>query len=59
MRLRHKRTKGNGSRKACLAMVYKLVESAQKHWRKLNRCELIQDVIVGATFTDGENKQAA
>ena len=59
VRLRHKKTKGNGSRKACLAMVYKLVESAQKHWRKLNRCELIQDVIAGVTFTDGENKQAA
>lgn len=59
VRLRHKRTKGNGSRKACLAMVYKLVESAQKRWRKLNKHELIQDVIADVTFTDGERKQAA
>ena len=28
VRLRHRRTKGNGSRKACLTMVYKLLESA-------------------------------
>jgi len=50
---------GNGTRKACLAMVFKLAESAQKRWRRLNKHELIQDVIAGVTFTDGEKKQAA
>ena len=30
-RLRHRRTRGNGSRNACLAMVFKLAESAQRH----------------------------
>jgi len=59
VRLRHRKTKGNGSRKACLAMVFKLTESAQKRWRRLNRHELIQDVIAGVTFTDGAKKQAA
>jgi transposase-like protein len=59
VRLRHRKTKGNGSRKACLAMVFKLAESAQKRWRRLNRHELIQDVIAGVTFTDGEKKEAA
>jgi len=59
VRLRHRKTKGNGSRKACLAMVFKLAESAQKRWRRLNKHELIQDVIAGVTFTDGEKKQAA
>ena len=59
VRLRHKRTKGNGSRRACLAMVFKLCESAQKRWRRLNRHELIQDVIANVTFTDGEKQQAA
>jgi transposase-like protein len=59
VRLRHRKTKGNGSRKACLAMVFKLAESAQKRWRRLNRHELIQDVIAGVTFTDGEKQQAA
>jgi transposase-like protein len=30
VRLRHRRTKGNGSRQACLTMVYKLMESAAR-----------------------------
>jgi putative transposase len=59
VRLRHTRTKGNGSRRACLAMVFKLCDSAQKRWRKLNGHLLIQDVIAGVIFTDGEKQQAA
>ena len=59
VRLRHKRTKGNGSRKACLAMFYKLAMSAQKRWRKLNGHDQIPDVIAGVTFTDGVKQQAA
>ena len=59
VRLRHHKTKGNGSRKACLAMVFKLAESAQKRWRRLNQHELIRDLIAGVTFTDGEKQQAA
>jgi len=59
VRLRHRRTKGNGTRKACLAMVFKLTESAQKRWRRLNGHELIQEVIAGVTFTDGEKQEAA
>ncbi len=59
VRLRHKKTKGNGSRRACLAMVFKLCQSAQKRWRRLNGHALIQDVIAGVTFTDGEKQQAA
>ena len=59
VRLRHKRTKGNGSRKACLAMVYKLIESAEKRWRRLNGHALLPDVIAGVVFTDGEKLKAA
>jgi len=59
VRLRHRRTKGNGSRKACLAMVFRLCQSAEKRWRRLNGHELIHDVIAGVTFTDGEKQQAA
>ena len=40
VRLRHRRTKGNGSRKACLAMVFKLCQSAARKWRALNGKEL-------------------
>lgn len=59
VRLRHKRTKGNGSRRACLAMVFKLCQSAEKRWRRLNGHDLIHDVIAKVTFTDGEKQHAA
>jgi len=59
VRLRHRRTKGNGSRRACLAMVFRLCQSAENRWRRLNGHELIQDVIAGVTFIDGEKQQAA
>ena len=59
VRLRHRRTKGNGSRRACLAMVFKLCVSASKNWRRLNGHELIPDVIAGVRFTDGEKQKAA
>ena len=35
VRLRHRRTKGSGSRRACFAMVFKLVQAAAKKWRRL------------------------
>jgi putative transposase len=41
VRLRTSKTKGAGSRAACLAMAFKLVESAQKRWRKLNGSVLL------------------
>lgn len=59
VRLRHRRTKGNGSRLACLTMVFKLMQSASKRWRLLNGSNLLADVIQGATFTDGIKPQQA
>lgn len=59
VRLRHRRTKGNGSRTACLAMVFKLMQSAEKRWRLLNGSNLLPDVIAGATFNNGIKQQAA
>ncbi len=53
VRLRHGKTKGNGSRAACLAMVYKLMESASKSWRSLNGSPLLAEVIKGTAFIDG------
>ena len=58
VRLRHRRTKGNGSRQACLAMVFKLCQSAEKRWRRLNGHALIHDVITGVEFIDGERAKA-
>jgi len=57
VRLRHKRTKGSGSRVACLAMVHQLMQSAAKRWRLLNGSELLPDVIAGVQFTDGVKSQ--
>lgn len=33
IRLRHRKTKGNGTRRASLAMMFKLAQSASKKWR--------------------------
>ena len=53
VRLRHRRTKGSGSRRACLAMVFKLVKIAESRWRRLNgRGQLIQ-LLTGHVFVDG------
>ena len=53
VRLRTAKTKGCGSRQACLTMVFKLAQSAQKGWRKLNGCALVKEVILGMKFVDG------
>ena len=53
VRLRHDKTKGSGSRVACLTMVFKLMESASRTWRALNGSPRLQAVISGARFADG------
>ncbi len=53
VRLRHRRTKGSGTRVACLAMVFKLAEAAAKKWRRLTGAELVRDVVDGVQFKDG------
>lgn len=58
VRLRTYRTKGPGSRKAGLAMAFKLAEKAQKTWRKLNGSEKLQELIDGIVFVDGVRKAA-
>ena len=56
VRLRTNRTKGSGSRIATLTMVFKLGQEAQKHWRRLQGFELIQKVVTGVRFVDGEEQ---
>ena len=53
VRLRTKRTKGSGSRIACLTMVYKLMQSASKRWRLLNGTQVLVQVLRGTIFVDG------
>jgi len=59
VRLRTAKTKGSGTRLACLTMVFKLAVAAQKGWRALNGAKLLADVIEGVVFEDGVRKQAA
>lgn len=53
IRLRHRRTKGNGTRKASLTMMFKLAQSAEKRWRRLNGYEQILPLLQGQRFQDG------
>ncbi len=53
IRLRHRKTKGSGTRRASLAMMFKLAQSASKKWRRLNCHEKITFVIEGRSFKDG------
>lgn len=55
---RQKKTKGCGSRAACLSMVFRLAVSAQKRWRSLNAAKLLPDVIAGVKFINGERAAA-
>lgn len=59
IRLRHRRTKGNGTRRASLTMMFKLAQSAQKGWRRLNGHEQIIPLLQGQKFQDGLLKPAA
>jgi transposase-like protein len=54
VRLRTKVTRGAGSRKAGLAMAYKLLDAAQVRWRRINGHELVPLVRAGASFIDGK-----
>lgn len=53
VRLRTKVTKGAGSTSPALAMVFKLVESAQQRWRAVNASHLVALVHAGASFERG------
>ena len=54
IRLRHRRTKGNGTRQATLTMLFKLAESAAHHWRTLDRAALLMEVAKDTKFQDGQ-----
>jgi putative transposase len=59
VRLRHDKTKGSGSRVACLTMVFKLMESASKGWRSLDGSPLLAEVVKGVVFIDGIREKPA
>jgi hypothetical protein len=47
------KTKGCLSRKTALTMVFKLCQSAQRKWRRLDGPHQLAEVIKGVTFKDG------
>jgi transposase-like protein len=53
--VRHRtiRSKGCLSNKTALAMVFKLVDGAQKRWRRLDGHNQLPKLILGVTFSDG------
>ncbi|MFF3957640.1 IS256 family transposase [Streptomyces sp. NPDC001890] len=53
VKLRTKVTRGAGSPAAALAMVFKLVESAQNRWRAITGASLVALVRSGARFENG------
>ncbi len=54
IRLRHRRTKGNGTRKATLTMLFKLAESAARRWRLLDGAQWLIEVVKDTQFQDGQ-----
>ena len=54
VRLRHRVTKGPGSRAAGVAMAFKLIEPAQARWRAVNAPHLVALVRAGAKFERGQ-----
>ena len=53
VKARTRQTKGAGSRKAGLAMAYKLALAAEDHWHRVNGPHLVALVRAGVRFQDG------
>tara|TARA_B100000676_G_C17983045_1_gene790194 strand:- start:55 stop:1311 length:1257 start_codon:yes stop_codon:yes gene_type:complete len=54
VRLRTKKTRGCGSRDTTLAMVFKLMQSAEKRWIIIRGFQLLNLIINNVKFKDGE-----
>lgn len=59
VRLRTSNTRGCLSRDTALAMVFKPVKSAERHWRRLNGTNRLGEIIEGVKFKDGERIEEA
>ena len=53
VKARTRQTKGAGSRRAGLAMAYKLILAAEGHWHRVNGAHLVALVRAGVRFQDG------
>lgn len=54
VRLRTKKSRGCGSRETTLAMVFKLMQTAQKRWKRIKGFQLLELVVNNVEFRDGE-----
>lgn len=53
VKARTKQTRGAGSRRAGLAMAYKLMQAAEQRWRRVNAPHLVAAVLAGVKYKDG------
>ena len=53
IRLRTDKTRGCVSKDTILALVFKLVQSAEKRWLRIRGFQALADVIEGVPFKDG------
>jgi transposase-like protein len=54
VRLRSDKMRSCGSRETTLTMMFKLLETAKKGWRRIKSSHLVKDAIAGVRFPDGE-----
>jgi transposase-like protein len=59
IRLRHRKTKGSGTRKTSLVMMFKLAEAASRKWRRLDGHMHIVSLLEGKRFVNGILQVAA
>ncbi len=59
VRLRTDKTKGCGTRLATLSMVFKLMQEAQRTWRRLDSWQKLKLVHEGRRFVDGVLQEEA
>jgi transposase-like protein len=57
VKARTRKTKGAGSRKAGLAMAFKLLLAAEKRWRRITAPHLAALVQAGVKFSDGQQQK--
>ncbi len=53
VKLRTGKIRSCGSRDTTLAMVYKLLQSAEKRWKRIQGFRLLTEVITGVKFKNG------
>jgi len=59
VRLRTNKTKGSGTANETVTMVFKMIQSAEKRWRKLRGFKQIPLVMIGKVFINGVLEKAA